>query len=244
MVIAYNPQTSTSWVVTALWMSLSRCQLWFHRRNGADSAFYSPVPEVGPMDKSPYLALQTLISNIITMAPESKPQTIRDDAAHLCFLNAISVHISFTSEEWGKILAYNRERGYNYTSGAAMYFSPFVGFIDCCPTLCRQSARPTRRPGVRRLVLSCGLLCANQLRQQGVLRCCENPAWSGLEFCIESGGRERPRHGSRSVRIHFNFCVEILIITAHGLTKLSVSVRCRESHQVHGHFPGPETHLS
>lgn len=50
--------------------------------------------------------------------------TVWDEAAHLCLLQAVFHNVTFTSEEWQRILQFTKERGYNYTSGAAVYFSP------------------------------------------------------------------------------------------------------------------------
>jgi hypothetical protein len=52
-----------------------------------------------------------------------------DDAAHLCLLQAVFTHVTFTAEEWHKILGYTEARGYNYSAGAAVYFSPSCTFL-------------------------------------------------------------------------------------------------------------------
>ncbi|KAB5585788.1 hypothetical protein GE09DRAFT_38380 [Coniochaeta sp. 2T2.1] len=53
------------------------------------------------------------------------PATVWDGAAHLCLLQAVFDSVSFTLEEWDKILKFTRDRGYEYTSGAAVYILPF-----------------------------------------------------------------------------------------------------------------------
>jgi hypothetical protein len=57
-----------------------------------------------------------------SLAVKSKAMaaTVWDDQAHLCLLQGIFQHVTFTSDEWAKILAYTQERGYNYSSSAAM----------------------------------------------------------------------------------------------------------------------------
>jgi len=72
--------------------------------------------------------------------------TVWDEAAHLCLLQGVFVNVTFTAEEWQRILKYTEDRGYGYTSGAAMYSSLFTLFPHFLSSSSSQTSLPNFTP--------------------------------------------------------------------------------------------------
>ena len=97
---------------------------------------------------SPQTPLTNTFASSSLSHRRTMPVTIWDGAAHLCLLQAVFDSLTFTSDEWEKILKFTRDRGYEYTSGAAVYIFPSLPFSSS------QSCLPPKQPRLTFVQLS------------------------------------------------------------------------------------------